>query len=500
MTMHVAVVVCLLVLSLCTGAESDCEVDGPDMVKSMVHEWQDLTNRWSEGYKYFIQPPVLALIKFTLFEVSNHQEVIAGLENPFLIERGPYVYREERFKEDLHWNTTEFLEFGQYKMYNFVPEKSCEGCTEDDQVRILNMPLAQQIAKFVGMGGLTAVGGLNSIEKMLESREDELFPLTNVGDFLFRGINTGVAGWMMSQSLTKDRLPPMFRPENGFAFFNGKQESSENECYQVETSAESWDRHTMITKWGRDMVSLSEDLSTAETCSWTGKYCQSWWPNADADGNTRENSTCNEIRGTDGTQFPPFINKQGQEDLWVFSTLPCRSVAMKYMADVTIEGVPGLAWRIPSDAANINKTRNVCACQELSDLVSSGDPCVKTMDADQGTLDISNCSITSCYDGLQDITLCQGTPTLLSYPHFYLADAQRANFDGLSPDSSLHRTYLIVEPASGLSLRHHARYQFNVPVFNSEDLPTPVTTLTNIATVPAFPVLWVDEGTDETCH
>merc|ERR1711892_695972 len=392
MTMHVAVVVCLLVLSLCTGAESDCEVDGPDMVKSMVHEWQDLTNRWSEGYKYFIQPPVLALIKFTFFEVSNHEEVIAGLEKPFLTERGPYVYREERFKEDLHWNTSQFLEFGQYKIYTFVPEESCDGCTEDDQVRILNMPLAGLIAEFVGYGGTTALGGINAVETMLKAGTDEIFPLTTVGDFLFRGINTGAAGRMMTDGMTKDRLPPVFREENGFALFNGKQDTSENECYQVETAEESWERHTVITKWGKDSESLAPDLSSAETCSWTGQKCAKWWPLADADGNTGENSTCNQLRGTDGHQFPPFVNKDDHPELWLFNTVPCRSIFMKYSEKVKIEGISALEYTVPLDGANINKKINVCTCEELSDLVASNDPCLGVIDDD--TLNISNCNIT----------------------------------------------------------------------------------------------------------
>ena len=62
-----------------------------------------------------------------------------------------------------------------------------------------------------------------------------------------------------------------------------------------------------------------------------------------------------------------------------------------------------MEYSVPTDGANINKKINVCACKELSDLVSSGDPCLAELDED--TLDISSCpSITQCYDGLQDVS------------------------------------------------------------------------------------------------
>ena len=43
----------------------------------------------------------------------------------------------------------------------------------------------------------------------------------------------------------------VFDKENGFALFNHKNNTMENEWYEVETEEESWDRHTIITKWGQ---------------------------------------------------------------------------------------------------------------------------------------------------------------------------------------------------------------------------------------------------------
>ena len=167
------------------------------------------------------------------------------------------------------------LAFGQYKDYTFWPEKSCENCTENDKVRILNMPLAGMIAVALGKG--PTIGGIiqGKIEELLEQEDheyhDELFAETVVSDFLFNGIKTGAAGFAISYALLADRLPPVFSEENGFALFNGKQNTSENECYEVETSNLGWDRHTLISRYGRNLESLAPDLSQAGTCTWTGK-------------------------------------------------------------------------------------------------------------------------------------------------------------------------------------------------------------------------------------
>ena len=47
----------------------------------------------------------------------------------------------------------------------------------------------------------------------------------------------------------------------------------------------------------------------------------------------------------------------------------------------------------------------------------------------------------------------------MSYPHFYLADKQREMFDGLEPVVEDHRTFLDVEPHTGMTLKIHTRIQ-----------------------------------------
>ena len=115
-------------------------------------------------------------------------------------------------------------------------------------------------------------------------------------------------------------------------------------------------------------------------------------------------SSCNILRGSDGAQFPPGV---GQEDLWMFNTLPCRSLSLEYKGRADVQDIPVLQFGFPADLANINKSSNVCSCRELSEavteLLEGRDSCVRGTDGD--TLDTTHCNTTDwlCYDGILDV-------------------------------------------------------------------------------------------------
>ena len=76
-------------------------------------------------------------MKFYFFEVLNYDKLIDGTAEggrPLLKEKGPYTYREDREKKELNWtDSKEYLAFGQYKSYTFLPNESCEGCSPTDE-------------------------------------------------------------------------------------------------------------------------------------------------------------------------------------------------------------------------------------------------------------------------------------------------------------------------------------------------------------------------------
>ena len=72
----------------------------------------------------------------------------------------------------------------------------------------------------------------------------------------------------------------------------------------------------------RLVVLLTKVLPT-ESYQWGSDSGDKYWNGqADVDGNKLGNNTCNILRGTDGNQFPPGVQKENP--LWIFNPAPCR--------------------------------------------------------------------------------------------------------------------------------------------------------------------------------
>ena len=62
--------------------------------------------------------------------------------------------------------------------------------------------------------------------------------------------------------------------------------TSEKECYKVASSEVDWEKHTVITQYGKDINSLHPDLSKTHSENYfDGSVISLWWPNRDENGN-----------------------------------------------------------------------------------------------------------------------------------------------------------------------------------------------------------------------
>jgi len=389
------------------------------------------------------------------------------------------------------------------------------------------MALLGLIGKLNRTGGTTGGIGLDKIIAAATPENDcegmgfdGIVITVPVRDFLFDGIKTGTAGWMIGLRKDQpqknvlfitDRLPiTVFGSETGFALFNHKNDTMENEWYEVETELSGWERHTMISKWGQQneleeetsQNNMMNTLYDAKAKKWE-KSGDRWWNlQADVEGNKLGDNSCNILKGTDGNQFPPGVSKENS--LWLFNPAPCRSIFVEHTQEVDVEGIPTLEFAVPKDGANINKSINVCACESLANYnfenrYNTEGSCITRSPNNSDTLDLTMCepSVTAgCIDGIQDLYYCQGASTTLSYPHFFLAEEQAEYFTGLKPEAEKHRLYLNVEPHTGMTLKLHSRIQLNVPLINSANLLKQVPFLDNVRDIPNFPVLWIDLGAD----
>jgi scavenger receptor class B, member 1 len=152
-------------------------------------------------------------------------------------------------------------------------------------------------------------------------------------------------------------------------------------------------------------------------------------------------SECNQIRGTDGTQFSPSSLDQEQK-LEIFIKAICRPYPLQYDREVTVlNGLP--AWRyrpLPNvfGSSKINP-ENACYCDA----------------------DVENC----LPSGVFDAEKCIGVSVLMSYPHFYEGDEILLSpYEGLNPNKHDHETYADIHPRMAFPIGGFSRLQINLRV------------------------------------
>ena len=69
---------------------------------------------------------------------------------------------------------------------------------------------------------------------------------------------------------------------------------------------------------------------------------------------------CHDIKGTDGSQFPPGLDKDKR--LWMFVSDLCRSIWVDYETEVEVQGVKAYRYRPPKDVFDMSNGDNFCYC------------------------------------------------------------------------------------------------------------------------------------------
>lgn len=101
---------------------------------------------------------------------------------------------------------------------------------------------------------------------------------------------------------------------------------------------------------------------------------------------------CNEIRGTDGTIYAPFLRKT--DDYWVFAPTLCRSLQVTYQQKAKYKGIQLSRYIVD---IGVNSTEEPgCWCR-----------------------DENFCPL----EGTFDLFPCIGAPFIITNPHFYMGNA-----------------------------------------------------------------------------
>ncbi|XP_037071198.1 lysosome membrane protein 2-like [Pollicipes pollicipes] len=179
--------------------------------------------------------------------------------------------------------------------------------------------------------------------------------------------------------------------------------------------------------------------------------------------NTRQ---CNMINGSGGI-YPPGAHEG--TTLYAFARQLCRSLPLLFEKQVLHSKVRTLRFTPPEDVFDSvdTKPENMCYCV-------GGPPCAPK--------------------GLFNTSICQnGSPTFISFPHFYLADPSiPAKLDGLRPRKEEHQFFMDIVPRLGTMMKAKIRIQMNFKIGPVQDI-----LYTQSFPDMYYPVFWMEGGVDQ---
>ncbi|XP_006812455.1 platelet glycoprotein 4-like [Saccoglossus kowalevskii] len=308
-------------------------------------------------YENWKKPSDPIYMQYWLWDLQNEYEFRNG-DQPAVLERGPYTYREYQTKHNITWNANGTVSYRNVRQYVFIPEMSVG--LENDTVKTINIPLVTIASMLKNMPSLIETLGEYIVDVLALADKETLIKTLSVKDIL----------WGYTDPIFKliyEVTGTSFVPSPDFGLFLGQNDTDDGE-FTVYTG-----------KLDINMLNIID--------RWKGEDHLSWWSDMYA----------NMINGTDATLNPPFSNPSVMH--YVFQSLVCRSLHGAFIGQKTVQ--------------NIAVDRFVSPAYEFANPVDHPDnagfctPDVKHC-LPSGFLNVSNCQ--------------QGAPIALSLPHYLYAD------------------------------------------------------------------------------
>ncbi|NWS67118.1 SCRB1 protein, partial [Crotophaga sulcirostris] len=246
--------------------------------------------------------PVPFYMSVYFFEVLNPKEVLQGAK-PVLNQRGPYVYREFRYKTNITFHDNDTVSFLEYRELFFRPDLS--NGSEDEYVVVPNILM---------MGAAVMMEGLPDFVKLvlsgaLAGLKQEAFMNRTVREIL----------WGYDDPLidTINALVPGLIPFKGKFGLFVELNNSNSGLFTVNRGMKDISRVHMVDSWN--------GLKKASVNYW-------------------QSNECNMINGTSGEMWPPFMSPTSLE---FYSPDACRSMTLVYEQSGKFEGVPTYRFVAP---------------------------------------------------------------------------------------------------------------------------------------------------------
>ncbi|KAG1668840.1 hypothetical protein FOA52_004935 [Chlamydomonas sp. UWO 241] len=338
-------------------------------------------------------------VEVFLFNITNVAEIRNG-SRPKLEEVGPFTYAKVKRKIYTWWDRAGGVEVKEWDYYVPVPGLVDAPAPSTAIVTTLNMALIGVVEGIHAAYGPSYARWLDwvayALAEFSDGHVDGLFTRRSAHELIW-----GYDDLFLSR--LSRMLPAGTIPTTRVELLHNASE--EETLAAVPTVFDTGGRNVSAV-WN----TLSDAGHTEATC-WNG---------------------CTErVTGTDGTQFHPSVRPSDVLKVWVPQVY--RSQTFLFESEVQWDGVRFL--RFTTDPADF--AVDACHFQELRGLMNLTTPHAVGIN---GTASAA----------------AGGPPLYLSRPHFCGCDASLASgVDGLACNESRHRTWIDVEPITGITMRGH---------------------------------------------
>ncbi|KAJ8972739.1 hypothetical protein NQ317_010228 [Molorchus minor] len=261
----------------------------------------------------FVEIPFELDFKVWLFDITNPEDIMNGAK-PVLKEVGPYAYKEKKKRNILDTDDTDDTVIYEQELSLEFDESLSGDLKEDDELTLLN-PVLLSMSQETNVIERMVLGGC--LERIFPPEYNTLFIKIKVRTVLFEGfefaINSDDVG-VACGIVRKKILDKTLKARNIEQIKNG---TDENEITSLRFSLLNYrinqpDGMYGVNRGLRDVSQLGNIMR------WNNDTKLPFWGRMES----INNDTCNKVRGTDSTIYPPYITND--QSLEIFSTDICR--------------------------------------------------------------------------------------------------------------------------------------------------------------------------------
>ncbi|XP_017482315.1 PREDICTED: protein croquemort-like [Rhagoletis zephyria] len=380
----------------------------PNYITDMIYNELPLS-QCSRTYDKWSTIPIPIYMYMYLFNWTNPEQVRTSGVKPNFEQVGPFVFREEKIKEDVTWYTNKTVSFFGQRTWYFESEMS--GASLDALITCPHLP--SLAASYVVRDEPRIIKIAFNIA--LNNNGGALYQTHSAGEWLFDGFYDEFLDYAIKLNNSMTGAVE----SNEFAWFLNRNGSKEFEGL-----------FTIHTGQG-DLRQMGE-IKFWKGSNHTGYY----------------EGECGRVNGSTADLFVP--NRGAEEYITIYITDTCRIMNLVPSSEVVIEGIKAIKYETKPDTFDNGQLNPDMKCY-----------CPAEMQPD-------NCPAT----GATYLGPCaDGVPMYLSHPHFMYADESYAStITGLSPDYEKHNFFIVMEPKLGVPLEVNANVMVSLHIRNDSDI------------------------------